>query len=74
MWNSKALRAMQPDAAAWHSGILVPVVTGFVSMEEVTGAEGSTAAMALIARREWHRCGYRSVTVLVGRPILAAHG
>jgi hypothetical protein len=62
VWNSKALRAMQPDAAAWHSGSLVPVVTGFVSMEEVTGAQGSTAAMALIARREWHRCGYRSVT------------
>jgi hypothetical protein len=66
VWNSKALRAMQPDAAAWHSGSLVPVVTGFVSMEEVTVGSGATVAlMALIARREWHRCGYRSETLSV---------
>ena len=59
VWNSKALRALEPGAAAWHSGCLVPVVTGFVCMQPVTGAGGAGACMALIARREWHRCGYR---------------
>ena len=50
---------MEWVAGAWSSDCLLPVVTGFVAMQEVSGARGPSAWLALIARRDFRRSGYR---------------
>lgn len=65
VWNSHLLSTLVCVQGAWSTDCLLPVVSGFLAIS--TRPAGCTAAspacMALIARRDWHRCGYRCDTL-----------
>jgi hypothetical protein len=65
VWNSNLLSSLRSVEGAWATGCILPVVSGFLAMQPVLSAGPSKACMALIARRDWHRCGYRSGLPLV---------
>ena len=68
VWNRQLLSSLVPLDKAWESLCLLPVMTGFVSILPLAVGAGATplvqACMALIARRDWHRCGYRCAAVV----------
>ena len=59
VWNRNLLSSFVSVQGAWAAGCLLPVVSGFLAMQPVRCAGSSKVCMALIARRDWHRCGYR---------------
>lgn len=59
VWNTELLKPFVSLPGASESGCLLPVMQGFASIVKAPASAGATAQMALIARRDWHRCGYR---------------
>jgi len=60
VWNAQLLKPFLCMPGAVESCCLLPVMQGFVAVVQFGAADGGTGWMALIARRDRHRCGYRS--------------
>jgi len=59
VWNAQLLKPFLSLPGAVESCCLLPVMQGFVAVVQFGAADGGTGWMALIARRDRHRCGYR---------------